>query len=91
MKAKFGKLSILCFIIPTIHFCVFIHNYKDVHDGSIFSFICTVYLCMPIGLLFGYLSVLKQEIPKCYRYVGFFLNLALFLLPLFIFLRLILY
>ena len=40
------------------------------------------FLLIPFGFLFCYLSVRKQEAPKHYRYIGFFLTLAACLLLL---------
>ena len=74
MKAIFGKLSILCFAILVFIVCVIYADgsMKLAMLGYLTSLITTV------GLVLGYLSALKQETPKCYRYIGFYINLAVF-------------
>jgi len=74
MKAKFGKLSIGCFIANI----VLLYLLYAIFRGTIMVIVPFV-VSMFTGLILGYLSALRQEEPKYYRYIGFFLNL-LFLL-----------
>ena len=81
MKAIYGKLSILCFAIPVIllYPAAMVGISAFYHPAVISQTIsivlsATILLSIPVGCLLGYLSWRKQEIPKCYRYIGFFLN-----------------
>ena len=71
MKAIFGKLSIACFVLSFI--ALILGMTTDLYDA-----LSGVPLFPPIGVVFGYLSALKQETPKCYRYAGFILNFVWF-------------
>ena len=81
MKAIFGKLSILSFLILITAWLI--TELTGMRLGLYSEFAVLQY---PIGFLFGYLSLLKQETPKCYRYIGFFLNFVLLFLLVSVFL-----
>ena len=79
MKAILGKLSILCFVaLIIILLCAIPIIAADDPMGAVFLLVFLTPLFTTVGLVLGYLSALKQETPKCYRYIGFFLNLAWF-------------
>ena len=79
MKAIFGKLSILCFVVLIIIlFCALPVIFKDDPMGAVIMLVFLTPLFTTVGLVLGYLSALRQETPKCYRYIGFFMNLVWF-------------
>jgi len=86
MKAIYGKLSIVSFVVPVVSLVAL---FTLIKYGDVFGLVLFIalFLLPPIGLILGYLSALKQEIPKYYRYIGFFLNFTwcIFLHPLFLF------
>jgi len=41
-----------------------------------------MFLLTPLGLLMAFIGAIKGETPKAYYMTGFFLSLALFLLPI---------
>jgi len=81
MKAIYGKFSILCFAISFIificltilDFCGYPLHYELGMQGMP---IWVLLGLPPIGFVFGCLSGTKQETPKPYRYIGFYLNLV---------------
>ena len=83
IQAIYGKLSILCFFAVIIG--VVIHWLLDPSDGMgiVMMLAFLPVLFVPLGFLFGILSAVKKEIPKYYRYIGFFLNSLLLLLTIF--------
>ena len=86
MKTNFGRLSILCFIVPIIGFvilrvCVF-HSMHNA-TGGVILLMMTLGLSMvfvPLGLVFCLISAKRKETPKCYRYIGLPLNFLWILL-----------
>ena len=86
-SAIYGKLSIVCSVIPIslLYFMVVAAISAFYHPTVLSKTIAiilnvAVLFSIPVGCLLGYLSLLKQETPKCYRYIGFFLN-SLWLIP----------
>ena len=72
--AFWGKLSILCFVAVIVG--VTLYGLFNPDDGFGMALIACylLMLCVPLGYLFGILSVVQKEVPKRYRYIGFFLN-----------------
>ena len=88
MKAKFGKLSIWCVIASIVLVCI--AKLCEKYFADTFRMLPATLFLLPImvlifaGIIFGFVSALKQEEPKRYRYVGFLLNLLLILIGLFL-------
>ena len=71
--AFWGKLSILCFV--TVIAGTAISKKLDPEPFTTALVLCyLLMLCVPLGYLFGIISTVQKEVPKCYRYCGFFLN-----------------
>jgi hypothetical protein len=81
MKAVFGKSSIFCFVVFLVSTGISVVYYWDSGD-VIWSGLGV--LAFTFGLLFGYLSALKQETPKYYRYIGFLLYYILILFVIYV-------
>ena len=85
MKAKFGKLSIVCFVLTIIAAIGFVMSAdckcEEHHGNAIMSMLSLLimFLSPCVGILFGYLSGRKEEKPSCYRSIGLFLNAGWFL------------
>ena len=71
MKAKFGKLSIGCVVASVAIMFAYVSMTDNLSFGTIVFFVFPV-----AGFRCVLLSARKRESPKCYRYIGFFLNLA---------------
>ena len=92
MKATYGKLSIVSFIALVVFVTASVTlargRYlwdRDTPEAVLFTtfLIFIAGFVFPVtGLTLGYLSALKQELPRCYRYIGFFLNLTWFVIIL---------
>ena len=86
MKAKWGKASILCFILSVLAFSSRLLD--DDRCGCGYSHVMSYLLpaivtLIPSGLALGFFGATNAEQPKAYCYFGFFLNLSWFLLALF--------
>ena len=44
--------------------------------------VLAMFLLTPLGLTMAFVGAVKGEVPKVYFYIGFFLNLAVFLIPI---------
>jgi len=76
MKSIFGKLSILCFIGAIIGLVMSYKVFMMLDDPMGMAMMAYYLPIMSItfGFLFCHISANKKEVPKCYRYIGFFLN-----------------
>lgn len=86
MKAKWGKASILCFILSVLA-CAS-RFLDDERCGCGYSHVMSYFLpaivtLIPSGLALGFFGAANAEQPKSYCFCGFFLNLSWFLLALF--------
>ena len=84
MNAKYGKISIGCFIaFPlVVVFFVLLSNFLHAGDGSpLFALaFLTYYLCIILGIVYGVVGIVKKESPKYFSIIGLLLNLGLVLL-----------
>jgi len=86
MKSIFGKLSILCFVAVIVGLVISYRSFVILDDDPMGMALMMLYLLIlfvPLGFLFCVLSVCKREVPKYYRYIGFFLNCLWFLMFLY--------
>jgi uncharacterized Tic20 family protein len=87
MKAKFGILSIGVFC-ATVVLCVFVIlriPYINDLDNGFFLLLYGIFgscFLSVVGMILGIMSMLKKEEPKCFRYIGFGLNLLCLLFVL---------
>ena len=89
MKAKYGKISIGCFIVwclsvgLTVSICYLTYN-QGYQRGFLNLLVMfpveisgIVTFCGPyLGILLGFVGVRKKESPKWYSIVGFLLNVG---------------
>jgi len=84
-SAIFGKLSIVSFfalVALVVTAIILAEKRNGLSDSAEAWAGITGYSLFLVGFMLGYLSALKQETPKCYRYIGFLLHfISLLFLP----------
>jgi len=90
MKALFGKMSIVFFILTLVAFGIWLLCLNSTTHFSTTTtliyqvFIYLIVLLTPVGLASCWASACKQETPKIYRQIGFCLNLVTLLVLLYL-------
>ena len=84
MTAKFGKLSIGCFIaliLIDVGDTIYCGFWRAKLGWYLMPWTSLAYWFFIVsGIVLGYWSALRQETPKRYRYIGFLLHLVWLLL-----------
>jgi len=86
MKAKFGKLSIVCFIVPWLSLPLLklldvFTGYRGCPAGSHMMLLGPLVLLGVVsGAILGIIGVVKKESPRKYSVIGLLLNAGLILL-----------
>ena len=79
MKAKYGIISIGCFIAYplSMFFFGFLSWLLRCGDGLLWMALRTYVLCAIVGIIFGVVGAIKKESPKRYFIIGLLLNTLL--------------
>ena len=78
MKAKYGKLSVLCVVIfmGLAHFTAFRQVNVDEMNSWTWKLVPILFLLSPLmGLIFGIIGAVKKETPLSWWLTGFLFNL----------------